>query len=206
MAEHAHHHPDGSRPPLVFVRTWGVEGDYLGALAEHVDADQPIIGIDPPSAERCARLDRVGDWVAYRARTARLALPLRAVPPRRVVLRWRRRTRARPSARRRGRGSGVPRPDRHVAASQPPAHRDGEPAAAPITLQALEPPQRRAHLRKFGRRLPVPGAQVRSREDRARDPQTARRRSRRRSPRSSRSCGRSGCRSSSTSRAPFTNR
>jgi thioesterase domain-containing protein len=65
MGALAHHHPEGRRPPLVFVRTWGVEGDYLGRLAEHLDPEQPVIGLAPPSSERAAKLDRVGDWVEF---------------------------------------------------------------------------------------------------------------------------------------------
>lgn len=52
-------------PPLVFVQTWGVEGDYLEALAAAVGPAQPILAIEPPSKEVCAGLERVGDWVRY---------------------------------------------------------------------------------------------------------------------------------------------
>jgi thioesterase domain-containing protein len=154
MGQHAHHHPDGSRPPLVFVRTWGVEGDYLGALADHVDPDQPIIGIDPPSAERCARLDRVGDWVAYeREQLDSLSLsgPYRLVGwsfGGVVALELARQLR--------DEGAGpasldlidtwLPRSHPRTVTESLLQHL--------TTLQALEPPQRRAHLRKFGRRLP----------------------------------------------------
>jgi thioesterase domain-containing protein len=154
MAGHAHHHPEGRRPPIVFVRTWGVEGDYLGRLAEHVDPDQPIIGLAPPAAERCATLDRVGDWVEYeREQLDSLSLsgPFRLAGwsfGGVVALELARRLGAE------GAGpAALDLVDSWIPRSHPRTVTESVLQHA-IKLQALEPAQRRAHVRKLAKRVP----------------------------------------------------
>ena len=154
MAEHAHHNPDGRRPPLVFVRTWGVEGDFLSTLADHVDREQPIIGIEPPEPEVCARLDRVGDWVAYE----REQLDSLSISGPYQLVGWSfGGVVALELARRLGEEGAPPTSVALIDTWLPRSHPRTVTESLLqhlIKLQALEPAQRRAHLEKLGRRLP----------------------------------------------------
>ena len=69
-------HLDGRRPPLVLVRTWGIDLQGHRNLARHLGPDQPVYSIAPPRGQKVEDFPSTTDEWAERCLREIAALPL----------------------------------------------------------------------------------------------------------------------------------